>query len=255
MSVNSYTAAEKFLAAGRNPGQRKLANNTVVRRTEEGELAIRLHETDVVTFTRLGITILNSGGWKTVTTKDRINEALSGTGWRLSQERGQWYVGYADSAANRHVFADGMKICANNRVNGAAKAGSDKEAVKLRAAATKYAKGFAEALAAGKVALPGPGDCWGCLMKDSNGKTVMGADHILSHFEERYYVPSLALNAIDEFPISPIARDWLAQHMACGASKAANGREADFEFARGIAERQISQSIRRYCLRQLGQAT
>jgi hypothetical protein len=51
---------------------RKLANNTYLERRDETTIAIRYHATDVVTFTPRSI-VLDSGGWHTKTTWERMD--------------------------------------------------------------------------------------------------------------------------------------------------------------------------------------
>lgn len=60
--------------AGKPADSRKLANNTYGVRKENGDIAVRLHATDVVTWHPDETVTLNTGGWYTVTTKGRIND-------------------------------------------------------------------------------------------------------------------------------------------------------------------------------------
>ncbi len=68
--------------------------NVTVHKTN-GELCVRLHQTDVVRVLPSGAVILNSGGWRTVTTKTAINTALVQLGAPkcVHQDKGVWYVG------------------------------------------------------------------------------------------------------------------------------------------------------------------
>lgn len=87
--MNYESAISKL--TGRNREWRKLGNNTYLLRDADGStLHVRLHNTNIMTFRPDGSVTLHSGGWRTVTTKARMNEYLSG--WGISQERGQWYV-------------------------------------------------------------------------------------------------------------------------------------------------------------------
>jgi hypothetical protein len=80
--MQSYQEADEQLT-GRCHKRRKIANNTWLERRStnfdsdiedpDDEIAVRLHNTDVVTFRRDGAITLNTGGWFTVTTKERIN--------------------------------------------------------------------------------------------------------------------------------------------------------------------------------------
>lgn len=77
-SMQSYTEADEFL------GQRtskKVGHNTWARRlrvptetdTPEFDIAVRYHETDIVTYHHDGTITVHDGGWATATTVNRIN--------------------------------------------------------------------------------------------------------------------------------------------------------------------------------------
>jgi hypothetical protein len=71
----------------------------------EGQTTIiRYHQTDVVTFTNDEI-ILKTGGWETVTTKRRMNQAAwqFGLDYGVSQRKGQWYVSRWDRAKTQWI--------------------------------------------------------------------------------------------------------------------------------------------------------
>ena len=73
---------------------KKIGNNTFYVSYKDGCNAIRLHTTDVVTFRPTGMFFINTGGWKTRTTKDRINLYLAYRKQRVRvfQKSGEWYV-------------------------------------------------------------------------------------------------------------------------------------------------------------------
>ncbi len=86
----------------------KIGNNTYRVDYPTSE-AIRLHDTDILTFEADHVT-LNSGGWQTHTTKARLNEYLP-AGVHVEQKNFDWYV--VDSRDNtRKEFQDGMTIAA-----------------------------------------------------------------------------------------------------------------------------------------------
>lgn len=89
MRTNYRTFAELNALLGSKQG-RKLGNNTYAVRLAPDTIGVRLHSTIVVTLTPTRI-VLNSGGWHTVTTKDRLNTYLPQT-WGVCQERGLWYL-------------------------------------------------------------------------------------------------------------------------------------------------------------------
>jgi len=80
--------------------ERKIGNNRYLEQTGEGTICLRLHHTYIVVFYANGDIKLNSGGWRTVTTKAAINEVSPR---RVNQVKGEWYVGDRE-------FFDGMII-------------------------------------------------------------------------------------------------------------------------------------------------
>ena len=83
---------------------RKIGNNTFEVIYTDGNRAIRLHKTDIITF---GATLytLNTGGWETVTTKDRINKYMPHH--YLFQKDYKWYVSTSEGAVE---YYDGMRF-------------------------------------------------------------------------------------------------------------------------------------------------
>lgn len=78
-------------------------------RTENGATIIRYHNTDIVSFTSDTVT-LNSGGWRTATTKRRMNEVAEtfGLGFQVWQHSGDWFVRRPDGG--EMPFADSMTL-------------------------------------------------------------------------------------------------------------------------------------------------
>lgn len=237
--MNYQTANEKLV--GRNKDSKKLANNTYLVRNGE-DIAIRLHSTNVVTYKQDGSIVLNSGGWKTSTTKDRINNYSP---IRIWQHRGIWSFNHS---GHDYIFEDNCVI-KGNKVVGASKPEKAKKIIKFNNQINKYCTDFVNALFEGKVKEPSNGCCWMCLMKEVETGKPLGEisgnqDHILSHIKEKYYVPSLLMNAIEAYPISPIAKSVLGG--LWGKCEKMQGNSWD-----SIAKDQIKKSIRRYVKRQL----
>lgn len=86
----TYQDAQRMLdtPAGRKLGYRKLERNTYLHPRGDA-FAVRLHATDVVTILPDGTYSLNTGGWFTVTTKQRINAYGPA---RVSSDRGTWII-------------------------------------------------------------------------------------------------------------------------------------------------------------------
>lgn len=123
MSVTDYASAEAFLVndhTKRPVPRKKIANHTYVERgghiTErgdqirEGEIGVVLHETAVVVYGERYIR-LNSGGWLTMTTRERI-ERFTPRNVRLSSDRdARWIVLYHGTWDGPSVpFYDGIRL-------------------------------------------------------------------------------------------------------------------------------------------------
>jgi hypothetical protein len=203
---------------------------------------VRLHKTVVVDFHANGDVVLDSGGWLTVTTKDRQNQALGrysyygGLCWGVYSDRGIWYVhkmkhGHYDGGEN-FPYADGITLHPDGTVSGQ---GEDPRAkLKLRRQIRAYCKDYMEAFTDGSYPLHGDGD------------------HILSHMSkaERYYVPTLLSRAVERFPVS----QWAMHHLAV----AWNPEEAaarGYELKRDeIGHRQLRKSLQRFLYELMGTA-
>ena len=76
--------------------------------TEDGFTRIRYHQTEVVKFSASEI-ILDSGGWQTFTTKNRMNQASNqyGLGYQVYQVDFVWYVDFKGETLE---FVDGMTL-------------------------------------------------------------------------------------------------------------------------------------------------
>jgi len=230
-------------------GARKIALNTVEYTDTEGNKVIRLHHTNIVTHKVNGDIVLNSGGWRTVTTKSRINKYSPG-GWRIEQKKRVWYLtaptldNGAGMGKREYPFTDGITIHPDGSMTGE---GPDPKAtLKLKARIKKYVEGFTGALIAHEIPQPSGGDCWACLMKNDKGETVMGNGHIFNHLDEKYYVPSLLLNALEEFGASQVMRSQVRYYM--GYHKENSDR------LEGYVNKQIAKCLTRYLYRRVGLA-
>ena len=82
---------------------RKIGNNTYLNRLDSDTITVKLHYTDIVTYHRDGRIIVNTGGYKSATTKHRIN-GLTNVG--VYQKDFSWFL--ADG--NATPFVDGMDV-------------------------------------------------------------------------------------------------------------------------------------------------
>lgn len=177
--------------SGRNAQRRKLGNNTYAERRGDS-IAIRLHATDILTFHPDGRIVAQTGGWKTLTTKDRLNSYLP---VYISQRQGRWFVG---SNGKTVEFADGITFHPDGSITGAKPASAADAEKKLQKQIMGYCKALTAAL---PIPMPGPGDCFYCQMREVKtgkplGEVTGNCDHLHSHLEESYFVPSLVWNAL-----------------------------------------------------------
>ena len=224
----AYEDADKVMRSGRN-GSRKLQNHTYMKRIDEHTVGVLLHDTYVVKLHDDGSTSLDSGGWHTMTTKDRINAYLP-PNVQVGSDHGIWSVYTApiesivrhekkayidgvwtdtgtyseytpwDARKNVHRFFDGIRIAADGTIVNPRRAemeAQQEREKRIRKDMNAYIAKFIKALDEG-IPMPGTGDCWGCSMVTDDGKTAMGESHLLDHFEEDYFVPSLLINAYKE---------------------------------------------------------
>jgi len=109
----TYSECEELMAKARNPVLGKpIKNNTRLFRHDDGRshiyFTLRLHDTDIITIRFRGWE-LNTGGWRSVTTKHRLNN-YGPVG--VSQVKGEWFIGTHDGDV---PFHDGIFIDSNMR--------------------------------------------------------------------------------------------------------------------------------------------
>jgi len=92
----SYAAARQLLASG----NAKLENNTFLVDKNADTVAVQLYGTQVVLIHDDGTYTLNTGGYRTTTTKDRINKYGPNV---VQIKKRKWLV-------NGESFEDGIKV-------------------------------------------------------------------------------------------------------------------------------------------------
>lgn len=77
---------------------------------ENGKVSVRLWNTEIALVLK-GQMVLNSGGYRTPTTKSRLNALLQGMGsnWRIYQQNFQWWLRSTRVPVKRR-FLDGIAI-------------------------------------------------------------------------------------------------------------------------------------------------
>jgi len=94
---------------GRNYNRRKIGNNTYLTRDGEN-ITMLYHSTKVVVVDPKNNITLNTGGWFTASTKERMNWALARTGYRIIQHNWVWYLVSGDV---RYPYHDGITMYAD----------------------------------------------------------------------------------------------------------------------------------------------
>jgi hypothetical protein len=171
-----------------------------------GDTVWRLHQTDIVRRKPDGRFVLDSGGYKTVTTKDRMNRFSP---FRISQAKGVWTVHHEGRSV---PYYDGMVL--PDALDAPVKADKlGRREAKLRASIKRFVcDTLPDTLTS--VPHPGPGDCLICHFERSkiqeaitaaNGAGAVwqigandisgDASHIESHIKEKYMHGALIANA------------------------------------------------------------
>jgi hypothetical protein len=206
--MQSYTEADAVLT-GRCAKRRKVSNNTWLERRGD-DIAVRLHDTDIVVYHPDGSITLDTGGWFTVTTKARMCEFSP---FSVSSTKGEWFVAERNPAAADHdwrsgpclvpywhntvAFRNGMTWHPDKGWEGIA---DDDELAAERAARNAMRKAireFVKSITADDVVrhfTDTGGDCFLCLAASSTDDMVPSC--LASHVEERYFHAHLALLAV-----------------------------------------------------------
>ena len=202
LNFKSYNDLVVFLGKRQS---RKMGNNTYLEKGFDlnDTIGLRYHNTHVVKFFKTHMQLF-TGGWYTVTTKERINLALSEVGQYLSQDKSIWYLN------DKIPFSDGMRIDYDGNVfpEDIKVRESDKRTKMIKLINT-YVKGFSY----DKCGEQG-GDCFYCQMSEVKTGKGLGdinkdTDHLLGHLKEKYYMISLVYRAFQHSGMSEAGISWL----------------------------------------------
>ena len=244
--IKSFEDAKKYL---NGKSERPCGNNT--RIIDSGSIIIRHFATNIITYEVNGKITLRNGGYFTATTKERLNNFIPNE-FSIWQNKGLWTVSNRNLQITRN-WKEGITLLADGNIENYEEESIEEETKKLTKKINKYAKAFVDAFIAGNIEHLSGGDCWYCLMKvegsgQSLGDETNNTDHLLSHIEEDYFVPSLLMNIVNEgknlsiFDKSTIGQIW-------GYT---NGEASDWQ--KNLLRRNLTKLIANYMKDRLGVA-
>lgn len=206
MNTSADTYAELSAWMG-DKRVKRLGNNTHAERigidgTTRHDIGIVLHSTTILTFHDDETMSIDTGGWRTVTTKDRLNGFLPRP-LRVWSEDGVWTLSRGGNNPGRvsEVY-DGMRFDRHGNMVTDVLVDSGRELKRLKRDIGRYVKLYSDErvreLVENAREHGTAGDCWGCAMvnAETGRADVMGTDHLLEHVAEGYTIASLMVNAL-----------------------------------------------------------
>jgi len=159
------------------------------------------------------------------------------TPFNVIQEQKVWYV-------DGTPFEDGITLYNNGTIKGQGK--DPKETIALTKRVKQYSKDYAKEFMKGNIPKPSNGDCWGCLFHKDGKPTIGGKEHILSHLEDKYYVPSMLYNMFDS--------GYLSEYTKGAICEVWNGKPIEEILLLKLVEANIQKAIYKFCAKDLGLA-
>ena len=212
-NVRSYAEADAFLAEKGVDSRKICGNNTYVERRGE-DIAVRYHQTDIITFLKAAapLIVLDTGGWHTQSTKQRLSQFLP-AGVTVFSFKGQWRVGNGQHWAQTKadlvgsvIFTDGLRLIHNtvgweplNALTAEDEAKIDAAKRSLDKAVKAYVKKLGEALPKWTAelretqSLNVAGDPWCCTMRMDSS-----TDHLWQHLKDDYVFPTIIVRAFED---------------------------------------------------------
>jgi hypothetical protein len=169
----NYQKAIDFVKSGRSKVERTYAKATTFR-IDGDNVVVRYHHTDIITFKPDGSIHIYFNGYHTMTTRRRISDIVNVRVWGangMSEIQGT-------IVANRATIVNGIVTETDYKK-------SDEDEIKdMKKKIKKYCKEYSDEYPT--MNPPDGGDCWYCALFGGQGSS-----HLLSHMEDKYYVPSL----------------------------------------------------------------
>lgn len=183
------TKATLLEGEGEVSWSRMVAKATIHMKFPDGTEKLKYHTTIVAEKSPDGIYTLNSGGYKTSTTKARIEDFSK---IRIYQKKGIWYAGNSSI-----IFYDGIRFKDGECVSEVRDVDM-KEINRVKKLIANYIALITE----DNIPFPDQGDCWYCMLQTDDGKSFGDScgdnEHLWSHINEGYMMGSLIINAMRE---------------------------------------------------------
>lgn len=106
----SYEAMNNFLG---DKSEKKVGHNTTAERIGEFEIGIKYYNTYIIKIDPTDIITVNSGGWDTKTTKERLNHFLSCRNVHITQKKYKWTIHGSNDSLD---YVDGMQVFPNGHI-------------------------------------------------------------------------------------------------------------------------------------------
>ena len=170
-----------------------IATNTLRVEYTDGTKVIRLHKTDIITFLKNGNFCLNSGTWRTPTTKERINDNCPA---RISQNKSIWYLRDGNLFYDNCIINSEGKLISKPLNNSAI----ENKVKKLK----KQISDYCNLITKDNLPYPNGGDCFLCSFHEEKTGKSWGDfcnndnEHLLNHLKEKYLHGSILVNSMRE---------------------------------------------------------
>jgi hypothetical protein len=100
----NYSALDEYLG---NKEAKKIGFETYIERIDDYEIAIKHYRTNIMLVDVTNIITINTKGWRSKTTKDRLNQFLHCRGVQITQKKGEWYL---HGSNGDFPYKDGVEV-------------------------------------------------------------------------------------------------------------------------------------------------
>jgi hypothetical protein len=274
--LDSYRAIVRFLNRGikdpNNPPKTidpcdrpaGMNNTRVIRKKGAmGYCAIKYHDTEIVKYFPNEVIELNTDGWFTYSTRERMNAFQNR--FQVYTNQRIMYLSYYDKT---YLYQDHMvlhpngTVTINDSIIPPITKQSLKKKVKLKSKVNDYVKQFMDKFFNHEINRPSKGDCFYCqgmvdkaeVINDNiviKGKCDDG-DHIISHIKQKYFVPTLLVNALNEneeigiYGLAPIDKHNIAYYFK------ENGWEETQPMMSDMTRKRLTLILKRYINKRVG---